>query len=306
MAEKLRIAITGANGMIGTILTEYFGDAGHELTLLVRRQYDTQHKLSIWKPYAGQIEAKDLEDLDVVIHLAGKSVASGRWTDKLKKELIDSRVLSAELLCKTLAKASRKPKLLISMSAVGYYGTHPPEQVIEESFPAGHGFLADLCVKWEAATKAAEEAGIRTIHLRTGIVLSADGGMLYKILPIFRAGIGGKLGNGEQVWSWVALDEFPSLFEFLIANESLNGPINNCSPNPVTNAEFTETLGKVMNRPTIMAVPGFAMRIAMGNEMAEETALKGARVVPKKLADAGYQFDHLHLEQALKRILSKD
>ncbi len=305
MTSRLRIGITGANGMIGECLTESLSVAGHELTLFVRKPYDSPHKLSLWHPYVGQIEAGDIDGLDVVIHLAGKNLAAGRWTDKLKKELVESRVHSGELLSKTIASASPKPRLLVSMSAVGYYGTHPPDQVIDESSPAGTGFLAELCRKWEAATQAAEDAGVRTVHLRTGVVMSPKGGALAKMLPIFRAGLGGKLGSGEQVWSWLALAEIPGIVNFLIENDSLSGAVNNCTPNPVSNAEMTKILGKVLGRSTRMSVPAFAVKAAMGSELAEETALNGARVMPQKLIAAGYQFKYPELEAALRHELAK-
>ncbi len=303
MIEKKRIGITGANGLIGSYLCDKLSGNDNELTLFVRNAFDSTHKLSLWQPYVGEIDPSAVDGLDLIIHLAGTNLASGRWTEKFKRELVESRVQSTELLCKTIARVDRKPELLISMSAVGFYGFHTPEKVIDESAPAGEGFLAELCRQWEAATESAENAGVRTIHLRTGIVLSRQGGVMDKMLPLFKTGLGGKLGDGEQIWPWVALAEIDSIIDFLFNEKSLSGPVNNCSPNPVSNAEFTETLGNVLGRPTLISVPAFAIKAAMGSEMAGETALKGARVVPRKLLDAGYQFRYPDLAGALKAVL---
>jgi len=297
----MNILVTGASGMIGTALTSSLTASGHEVTRLVRAQPKPGEKAIRWNPMAGIIEASALEGMDAVVHLAGENIAE-RWTAAKKVKIRDSRVKGTQLLCETLARLTSPPKVLVSASAVGYYGDRGEETLTEDS-PPGRGFLPEVCRAWEAATEPARQHGIRVVQLRLGVVLSAAGGALAKMLPPFRLGLGGVLGSGRQYMSWIALDDAVGAMQHAIATDSLQGPTNAVAPRAVTNQEFTKTLGKVLGRPTAIPLPAFAARLMFG-EMADELLLASARVQPTKLLASGYQFRYPELEAALRHVLA--
>lgn len=295
----MRIAITGSSGLIGSALVPALEGEGHEVTRVVRRRGEGDRPGTVaWDPAGGWIDRAGLEGHDLVIHLAAESIA-GLWTRRKRARIVESRVGGTSLLSETLAKLERPPRALFSASAVGYYGDRPPGEVVEEGASPGRGFLADTVVAWEEATRAASAAGIRVVHLRFGIVLSFRGGMLGAILPLFRAGLGARLGRGEQSMSWVALSEVPHLVGHLVEREEIEGPVNAVSPGVVTNAEFTSVLGRVLGRPTPFRVPAFLLR-AVGGDQAEEMLLSGARVRPARLLGSGYDFRYPELESSLR------
>jgi len=296
----MRVAVTGSHGLIGSALVPRLTTAGHHVVRVVRGA--TGSGEIGWDPAAGRLEPADLEGVDAVIHLAGVGIADGRWSDARKARIVASRVEGTELLARTLAGMDRKPSVLLSASAIGYYGDRGTEELTEES-PPGTGFLADVCRRWEDATSAAGDAGVRVVHLRTGIVLSTGGGALKKQLPLFRLGIGGRLGGGSQYTSWIAVEDEVGAIEFALTAESLRGAANLTAPHPVTNAQFTATLGRVLRRPTFLAVPAFALRAVMGGELADEMLLAGQRVLPRALERAGYDFTRPDLEGALRALL---
>ncbi len=300
----MRIAITAANGMIGSALTRHFAEQGHDLTLIVRRPVESIHTLSLWNPSTGEINPADLDSQDVIINLAGRNVADRRWTPAFKQEIVSSRLLATELIIRTLKKLSRPPQLLLNASAIGIYGNRPDEMVDEDSAP-GTGFMAESCAKWEAAANQASEAKVRVVCLRIGVVITRSGGVVQRLLPIFRFGLGGKLGNGHQVMSWIALDEIPLILDYIISNAHLSGPVNLTSPNPVTNEAFTAAFGKSLRRPALFSVPGIALKLGVG-EMAAELLLGGASVTPKRLLAAGYKFRFPEIDRVLTAELSGD
>jgi uncharacterized protein (TIGR01777 family) len=241
-----------------------------------------------------------LEGFDAVVHLAGESIA-GRWTAEKKAKARDSRVNGTLLLSDALAGLERPPKTMVSASAVGYYGNRGDEVLTEDSFP-GQGFLAGVCEEWEAATESASSAGIRVVRTRFGMVLASKGGALEQMIRPFRLGVAGKLGSGKQYWSWVAIDDVTGIVQHALATESLQGPVNAVSPNPVTNEQFTQTLARIIGRPARLTVPPFALRLAFG-DMADEALLSSARVVPQRLLTSGYSFSYPDLERALRHLL---
>jgi uncharacterized protein (TIGR01777 family) len=248
------------------------------------------------------IDAAELAGVDAVVHLAGENIAAQRWTEAFKKRFLDSRLRGTHLLCQTLAGLASKPAVLVSASATGYYGDRGAEPV-DESSPPGRGFLADVCQQWEVATHPARDANIRIVNLRIGVVLSRDGGALNKMLTPFRLGLGGVIGSGQQYLSWIALDDLVSAIQHALSAAAMSGPVNAVAPGAVTNREFTKTLGRVLKRPTIFAMPAFAARLAFG-EMADEMLLSGARVEPRALSAAGFEFTHSQLEPTLRHILA--
>lgn len=247
-----------------------------------------------------EVPAQLVSGFDVVVHLSGESVA-GRWTQEKKRRIRDSRVVSTDHLAQALAKAEGKPGILICASAIGYYGNRGEETLTEESL-SGDGFFPEVCREWEFVTEIASGAGIRTVNLRTGIVLSARGGALKQMLLPFRLGLGGKIGNGYQWWSWIHIDDFVAAVQWLVQHTQISGPVNMTAPNPVTNAEFTKTLAGVLKRPAVLAVPAFAAWLAFG-EFAEEGLLASARVEPKKLVEGGFDFKYPELATALQNLL---
>ena len=298
----MRILVTGSSGLIGSALVPFFTSQGHQVVRLVRpgKAAGTE-AVVVWDPDAGKLEASLLENFDAVVHLAGHNIAAGRWTEDVKKRIRDSRVRGTELLSESLASLQTPPRVMISASAVGYYGSRGDEVLTEESLP-GSGFLAEVAKEWEGATGAARRKGIRVVNLRTGMVLSGKGGALKAMLPAFKAGAGGKLGDGKQFISWIAIDDLLRVFAHAILTESLNGPVNAVSPNPVRNAEWTEIFGKVLGRPTILAMPAPLVRLMFG-EMADALLLASQRVDPRRLLASGFAFEFPDLEPALRHVL---
>lgn len=298
----MRIAVSGASGLIGSGLCERLAAAGHEVLKLVRRNTDEPRHIA-WDPEAGTMDPGPLERLDAVVHLAGEPIAAGRWNAARKARIRDSRGRGTRLLCDTLARLQAPPRALICASAIGIYGDRG-DTLLDESSPPGEGFLADVCREWEAAADPARDAGIRTVHVRIGIVLSREGGALGKMLTPFRLGLGGIVGSGRQYWSWIALDDLVSAIVFAIETEELSGPVNGTAPNPVTNREFTRILGRVLRRPTIFPLPAFAARLALG-EMADELLLGSQKVIPAQLQKAGFRFAYPDLQPALEHLLRR-
>ncbi|MEM9700901.1 MAG: TIGR01777 family oxidoreductase [Planctomycetota bacterium] len=296
---RMKVLISGAGGLIGRQLTAFLTTGRHEVTALSRS--DKPGAIQ-WNPTSGEIPAEKLEGFDAVVHLAGETV-QGRWTEAKKRRIRDSRVDGTKLLAKALASLNEPPKTLICASASGFYGDRGDEPLTEES-PAGEGFLAETCREWEAAADPARDAGIRTVHSRFGIILSPEGGALAKQLPIFKTGGGGRVGSGKQWWSWAARDDAVGAIHHALMTDSMSGPMNVVAPGTVTNDAFTQTLGEVLNRPAVLPVPEFAVRLAFG-EMGEGLLLTGARLKPKALLAAGYQFRHAELEAALRFLLGR-
>ena len=298
----MKILVSGSHGLVGKALMRSLTDDGHEVVRLVRGERSFGSPEVEWQPDQGRIDTEHLEGFDVVVHLAGESVASGRWTKEKKRAIRDSRVKGTLLLSESLARLSQPPSVFITASATGYYGDRGDELLNEKS-PPGIGFLPDVCINWEGATAPAVEKGIRTVYARFGIILDAKGGALPKMLTPFRMGIGGRLGDGKQWMSWIALSDVIRALKFLIADTSTRGPVNFVSPSPVTNAEFTKILGRVLSRPTLLPVPAFGARLAFG-EMADELLLASQKVEPAVLADRGFLYTWPTLEPALKHILA--
>ena len=295
------IAVTGSSGLVGTALVEALEANGQLVRPVVRRAPKNENEIR-WDPTAGTIDAAELSKVDAVVHLAGESIVAKRWSESFKKEILDSRVKGTKLLCETLAGKEAKPSVLVSASAIGYYGSRG-EQLVDESSAPGSGFLADVCEAWEAATKPASDAGIRVVNLRIGFVLAREGGGLAKMLTPFKLGTGGVVGSGRQYMSWIALDDLVRTIQFALSAAAVSGPVNATAPQPVTNREFTKTLGRVLNRPTIFPVPAFAARLAFG-EMADDMLIGGVRVEPRALSAAGFEFAYPQLELALRHILT--
>ena len=297
------VAITGSTGMVGTALVNALEAQGDLVRRLVRHEVrDSDHEI-YWNPDAGQIDAAELNGIDAVVHLAGENIAGRRWTKDFKRRILESRVRGTSLLASTLAGLDMKPAVFVSASATGYYGSRG-DGVVDESSPPGAGFLADVCREWEAATAPAQAAGIRTVLMRIGPVLSPKGGALAKMLLPFRMGLGGVVGSGRQYLSWIELDDLVSAIVYALATDSLEGPVNAVAPGAVTNYEFTKSLGHVLGRPTIFPMPAFAARLAFG-EMADEMLLGGVHVESGILESNGFQFANPQLEPALRHLLSK-
>jgi uncharacterized protein (TIGR01777 family) len=297
---RMVIAISGSSGLIGSAIVRALESHGHEIRPLVRRAARTPLEIS-WNPEQGTIDSSRLSGVDAVIHLAGENIAQ-RWTSGVKRRIRTSRTQGTTLLAQTLASLDTKPRVLVSGSAIGIYGDRG-EETLDESSVLGTDFLAEVCREWEAATAAAADAGIRVVNVRTGLVLSPDGGALAKLLPLFRLGMGGKLGSGRQWMSWIALAEYVEAIGFLLRNDQLAGPFNLVAPNPMTNANFTRALGRVLGRPEMLSVPRFALTLVMG-EMAEQTLLASQRVRPRRLLEAGFPFSYPTLESALRAELA--
>jgi uncharacterized protein (TIGR01777 family) len=299
----MRILISGASGLIGTALIASLSKADHEIIRLTRPGRPAGPDAIVWDPSADTIDQARLEEFDVVVHLAGENVAGGRWSRAKKERIRNSRVDGTSLLANGLKGLKKPPKVFVMASATGYYGSRGDEELPESSAP-GSGLLADVTREWEAATDVLASTSTRVVKLRIGIVLASKGGALSKMLLPFKLGLGGKFGSGRQYMSWIAMDDLIGIIHHIIANESLSGPVNAVSPMPVTNREFTKTLGLVLRRPTIAAVPSFVLRLAVG-EMADEMLLLSARVIPQKLAESGYVFLYPDLEKALRFVLGR-
>lgn len=299
--RAMNVAITGASGLVGSAVRTLLSTGGHNIHALDRSDR-TSGDGYYWNPTAVVSDPAWLADCDAVIHLAGENVA-GRWTDAKKERIRDSRVRGTRVFCESLATAANKPRVLVCASAVGFYGDRGDEALTEDS-PQGTGFLADVCQQWEDAAKPAVDAGIRVVHLRFGVVLSPAGGALAKMLTPFKLGAGGPIGSGKQYMSWIAIDDAAALIAFALANDNVIGSVNAVAPNPVTNREFSKTLGRVLRRPAIAPLPAFAARLAFG-EMADALLLSSARVIPQRAMDNGYPFLFPQLESALRHVLGR-
>lgn len=293
-SEPQRVAITGATGLVGGALSAFLRTGGHEVLGVTRSP--KQPSDVRWNPSEKSIDAERLEGVDAVVHLAGENLFALRWTDEKKRSILDSRIEGTRLLSETLAGLERPPRVMVSASAIGYYGSRG-DAVVDEASEAGSGFLSDVCEAWEAATEPARAAGIRVVNLRLGVVLTAQGGALATMLPAFRLGLGGRLGSGEQWFPWVALDDVIGAVHAAIHGE-LEGPVNAASPHPVTNADFTRTLARVLGRPAVIPVPAPALQTLLG-ELADEMLLSSTRVRPTRLAESGFAFSFPDLEDAL-------
>ena len=295
-----RVVVTGSSGLIGASLVGALAAAGHPVTRLVRNTPKAGD--ARWDPESGTIDAAALEGAWAVVHLAGEGIADKKWTGDHKRKVLDSRVLGTTLLAKTLASLNTPPTAFLSGSAIGYYGNRGDER-LDEASPRGAGFLADVVHAWEGATAEAEAVGIRTAHLRTGIVLSTTGGALKQQLLPFKLGLGGRLGTGRQYLPWITLADEVSAIQFIVDNNTIRGPINLVGPNPVTNDTFTKALGAALHRPTLLPIPLFPIRAKFGKEMVEEMLLSSARVLPTVLEQAGFRFSYTDLGAALGYLL---
>ena len=299
----MKVLVSGSTGLIGSALVRDLAGDGHSVTRLVRPSSGTGGDAVHWDPGEETVDFGGLEGHDAIVHLAGENIAGAPWSPERKKRIRDSRVHGTGLLSKSLLGLERPPNTLVCASATGIYGDRGEEVLREESKP-GEGFLAGVCREWEEATGEAARKGIRVVNLRIGMVLSAEGGALAKMLPIFRAGAGGRVGSGRQYMSWIALPDLVGVIRHALATDSLEGPVNAVTPHPVTNREFTNTLGHVLGRPTIAALPAFAARLLFG-EMANELLLASTRVEPAKLLASVYRFRLPNLEGALRSLLGK-
>lgn len=299
----MKVLITGASGFVGSALVPFLTSEGHFVVRLVRAAPAPGRSEVSWDPGRGTIDLDALEGMDAAVHLAGENIAARPWTIDGKRRIRESRVGGTRLLCESFARLARPPKALVCASAVGYYGDRGHEMLREDS-PPGRGFLAEVCREWEAASEAAERKGIRVVRLRIGMVLSPTGGALARMLGVFRAGLGGRVGSGEQYMSWIALDDLVGAVDHALRTASLEGPVNAVAPRPVTNREFAKTLGRVLGRPAVVPVPAFAVRVVLG-EMADELLLASARVQPDRLLLSGYAFRHPGLEGALRHLLGR-
>ena len=297
----MNILISGASGLIGTELSAHLERAGHRVTRLVRRPAGTNEIL--WNPAQGQLDPASIEGTEAVIHLSGASIGDKRWTNSYKKEILESRTLSTSLLARTIASLNKKPEVFLSGSAIGIYGARD-DTALDEASALGDSFLADVCKQWESAATPAIQAGIRTVFIRTGIVLTPKGGALKKQLPLFKVGLGGKFAGGKQWQSWITLDDEVRAIEFLLKAQ-ISGAVNLTAPNPVTNSEFTSTLARVLHRPALLPIPSFGPKLLLGGELAESLLLTGQRVIPSVLIANGFTFSHDHLEEGLRSLLNK-
>jgi hypothetical protein len=298
----MRIAIAGASGLVGTALSAHFNRRGDTVVPLVRDQNESSIvTAATWNPDEGRLNPQILEGCDVIVNLTGENITAHRWNAAFKERLLSSRLKSSSLLCKAAAQLPTPPRLLLNASAIGFYGERA-DTLLDEKSSSGHGFFANLCQQWEAATSAAVQAGIRTALLRFGVILTPSGGALSRMLQPFRLGLGGTIGTGQQFMSWITIDDVIAIIDYIIINDSLQGPLNIVSPQPVTNADFTHTLGAVLNRPTICHVPALLAKLLLG-EMASEAILASTRVSPQKLIASGYTFLYPELEGALRHLL---
>ena len=295
----MKVAVTGSSGLIGSSLISFLSEKDITFSKILREN-PKEDEIS-WKPEDGDWNSAFDEGIDGIVHLAGENIASGKWTKKKKEKIRSSRIEGTNRLCEHILKLPTTPSVLVCASAIGYYGDRGME-FLNEGSSRGSGFLPDVCVGWEEATESVSKAGIRVVNVRFGVVLSKDGGALAKMLTPFKMKMGGKIGRGTQYMSWVAIDDVTGAIYHTLVTDSLKGPVNVTAPNPATNKEFTDTLGKVLNVPTVMPMPAFAAKFAFG-EMAKDLLLASTKVAPKRLADSGYEFQYPELENALKHIL---
>jgi hypothetical protein len=299
----MRFAITGATGFVGTGIRTALLAQGHEVTRVVRSFAGVApgEKVVVWHPEQGTIERANLEGHDVVIHLAGESVA-GVWTNAKKRAILESRKQATTLITETIAGLEDPPRTFFSASGFNIYGDRPPHEVVTEETAPGTGFLAEVAQVWESSATPAERIGVRVVHMRFGNVLHPSGGMLKVLLPLYRLGLGTRFGSGQQIWPWIAREDIPAAILHLLEHPDVKGPVNFSSPNPVSNEEFTKAIAAAVGRPTFLRVPRFAAKLAPGN-MSEELLLAGARVVPRRLLDSGYTFRCPELRPALRTML---
>ncbi len=296
----MRVAITGSTGLIGSALKPHLESLGHEVIRVIRG--NPMGTDIVWSPAESRIDTHALDGVDAVVHLAGAGIGDKRWTDDYKRELAESRTKGTTLISEAIAAADNGPTVFLSGSAIGIYGARGDEELDEASSP-GDGFLADLCVQWEQSTALAAAAGVRVVHLRTGIVLSAKGGALKKQLPLFKFGLGGKMGSGDQWQSWISIDDEVAAIAHLLTAET-TGPVNLTAPTPVTNLQFTKALGEVLHRPTFVPIPRFGPKLLLGGELADNLLFSGQKVFPRILeADDGFTFAHPDLATALRALL---
>lgn len=300
-AQFMQIVITGSSGLIGQALTPFLIAEGNQLIQLFHKKPGAPTTNTTWDYHERIIDTQLLEGSDAIIHLAGANIAAGRWTQSQKEQIQMSRTQGTAFLCETLASLKTPPKVLICASAIGYYGSRGAESLNEASGP-GKGFLANCCMEWEKAAKAASDRGIRVVNLRLGMVLSAAGGALAKMLTPFKLGMGGMIGDGSQYMSWISIDDVIGAIDHILKTDALQGPVNAVSPNPVSNRTFTETLGKVLSRPAAIPLPAFAARMMFG-DMADELLLSSTRVLPDKLLSSHYRFSFPDLEECLRHLL---
>lgn len=297
------VAVSGATGLVGTELNTLLQSEGKSVTAISRQEGGSYQDSIIWDPESGLTNPARLETVDAVVHLAGESIASGRWNSKLKHKIKRSRIQGTRTLVESIAAIEKRPKVLVSASAIGYYGDRGEEELTEAS-SAGTGFLAEVCKEWEDEANAARELGLRVVNVRIGVVLSPKGGALQKMLLPFKLGMGGVVGSGSQYWSWIGLHDLTRIIAHCINDESIEGPVNAVSPEPLTNKQFTKGVGSALSRPTIVPMPAFMAKIALG-EMAEALLLASTRVLPQKLQSSGFEFLHGDLQSCLKYELNQ-
>jgi uncharacterized protein (TIGR01777 family) len=297
----MRVLITGAHGLIGTALQTSFTEKGYEMLLATRREPQNGSEIQ-WDVETGFAEPERLEGLGAVVHLAGESVSGLRWTEEKKKAIRDSRILGTRSVVDAISKVADRPKVFIAASAIGFYGERGDDEMTESS-AAGDTFLAEVCREWEGEARRAEDAGIRTVLLRTGIVLSKDGGALGTMLTPFKLGVGGVVGSGKQWMSWISLDDHIAAINYAIENDTLRGAVNSVAPNPVTNHDFTKVLGEVLYRPTFLPLPEFAVSMVLG-EMGDALLLASTKVLPKRLEQAGFEYRYPHLKTAIEHAVA--
>jgi uncharacterized protein (TIGR01777 family) len=298
----MKVAVTGASGLIGSALVPHLRSVGHDVLRVVRRPASAPDEVT-WDPAAGSIDLAPLAGVDGVVHLAGAGVGDHRWSDDYKREILDSRVQGTHTIAQAMAQLEPRPRVLVSASAIGWYGD-TGDRIVDETAPAGSGFLANVVEAWEAAAHPAAEAGIRVVHPRTGLVVAKHGGAWARMFPLFRFGLGGKLGAGSQYWSWISLRDEVCALQFLLEQDHLNGPVNLTGPAPLTNSEITSVMGKVMGRPTLLPAPAFALKAVLGEFSTE--VLGSARVVPSVLLDAQFGFQDPTVESAIRVALAED
>ena len=298
------VAITGASGLIGRALQASLRDSGHRPVAMVRRPVAAGEDAIEWDPAGGRLDPASLEGFDAVVHLAGAGIGDKRWTAAYKNEVVRSRTGHTRLLSTTLAGLTRPPAVLVSGSAIGYYGDRKDDVLTEQDGP-GDLFLSEVCVAWEGASRPASDAGIRVVNARTGIVLDARGGALPKLLPLFKLGLGGRMGSGRQWWSWIAIDDEVAALRWLLEHDVAGG-VNLTAPNPVTNATFAKVLGGVLHRPSVLPVPAFGPKLVRGAQLAQELLFASQRVMPATLTESGFAFSHPELEGALTAVLREN
>ena len=301
LSEKKRVVVSGASGFLGKAIVTQLREAGYDVLRLVRGAAVGEGESS-WDAVSGTIDEAALQGAHAFINLSGESIGGSRWSEKTKREILESRTRSTGLLAATIASMNPKPACFLCASAIGFYGPDRGEEELSETSPQGRGFLAEVCRAWEDATLPAKNAGVRTANLRFGVILGKDGGALAKMLPVFRLGLGARIGNGRQIMSWIGLHDAARAVLYVLENEGVDGPVNVVAPRPVTNSEFTDRLAKALGKGTGVPVPAFVLKTALG-EMAKETILSSQRAVPQKLTDAGFEFSHSGLLGALKNEL---